>query len=162
MYAWLILLHVLSVFVFLLAHGVSMGVAFRLRKERELEFIRGLLTLSADTYPFMYLALLLILVTGIILGFQANWWRFGWIWVSLGLLIAIVVAMSILGANLYSGVRKAVGLPYMEYGKPRPAQPTASAEELERSIQKANPILLTVVGVGGLAVITWLMMFKPF
>lgn len=34
MYPWLVLLHVLGVFGFLMAHGVSVGVAFALRQER--------------------------------------------------------------------------------------------------------------------------------
>ena len=37
MYPLLVLVHVVGVFGFLLAHGVSVGVAFRLRGERNLE-----------------------------------------------------------------------------------------------------------------------------
>ena len=35
MYPWLVLLHVLGVFGFLMAHGISSGVALELRRERE-------------------------------------------------------------------------------------------------------------------------------
>src|SRR6478609_7482514 len=45
MYRWLVFLHVLAVFGFLLAHGTAIAVAFRLRREREVARIRVLLDL---------------------------------------------------------------------------------------------------------------------
>jgi MFS family permease len=110
----------------------------------------------------MYLSLLLLLASGIIAGFMGQWWDSGWIWASLLLLIAIIVAMAILGGAIYSRVRKAAGLPYSERGKPFPAEPPRSPEEVQTQLAMANPILLAVVGYGGILVILWLMMFKPF
>jgi uncharacterized membrane protein len=93
---------------------------------------------------------------------MGQWWDSGWIWASLLLLIAIIVAMAILGGAIYSRVRKAAGLPYSERGKPFPAEPPRSPEEVQTQLAMANPILLAVVGYGGILVILWLMMFKPF
>ena len=49
MYRWLVLLHVLGVFGFLMAHGISVSVAFTLRRERKFENIQALLNLYRAT-----------------------------------------------------------------------------------------------------------------
>ena len=162
MYPWFVFLHVLGVFGFLIAHGASAAIAFALQRERNLEHVRALLLLSGNTLGLSFLTLLVLLVSGIIAGFMGQWWGQGWIWVALLLLIAIIVAMSVLGSAVYGGVRKAAGLPYALSGKPQPAVPPASPAELDALLARGNPMLLTVIGYGGFAVITWLMMFKPF
>lgn len=161
-YNWLVFLHVVGVLSFMLAHGVSVSVAFALRHERHTERVRALLELSANSYGLMYISLLVILVSGVIVTFLGGYWNRGWIWISLILLIAISAAMGALGGRFYSEARKAAGLPYHEQGKAFPAQPARSPEEVEAVLAKANPILLAVIGLGGLLVIVWLMMFKPF
>jgi len=162
MYALTVLLHVLSVFAFLMAHGVPAVVSFLLRQEHDLERIRAMLLLSGRSHGLMYPALLVIVVTGVINGFQGRWWSFGWIWLSLALLIVLLVVMYAMGGAHYSAARKAAGLPYFEQGKPQPPQPPLSQAEVEAHIRKLNPALLGGIGFGGLAVIAWLMMFKPF
>lgn len=162
MYPWLNFLHILGVFGFLLAHGAAVSVAFALRQERDHERVRALLTLSASSYPLMYLALLILLVTGIITGILGEWWGRGWIWISLIVLIAIIVAMWLFGSNKFSAIRKALGLPYFERGKPQPAVAAASAPEIDALLAQSNPLTLTLIGLGGIAIVAWLMMFKPF
>jgi len=162
MYPWLVFLHLLGVFGFLLAHGASAAAAFALQRERNLERVRGLLLLSGNTLGLSFLSLLVLLISGIVAGFMGQWWSRGWIWVSLLLLIAIIVLMSVLGSAVYGGVRKAAGLPYAIGGKPQPAVAPASPAELDALLARGNPMLLTAIGYGGFAVITWLMMFKPF
>jgi len=46
MYAWVVFLHVLGAFAFVMAHGVSANVVFRLRHETQRERIAALLDLS--------------------------------------------------------------------------------------------------------------------
>lgn len=162
MYQWLTFLHILGVFGFLLAHGASASVAYALRQERNHERVRALLTLSATSYPIMYLSLLVLLVTGIITGIMGDWWTRGWIWTALGLLIAILVAMYLFGTSQFSGLRQAVGLPYSDSTKTQLAFEPASAQAIDALLAKGNPHLLTVIGFGGIAVVAWLMMFKPF
>ncbi len=162
MYPWIVFLHVIGVFGFLLAHGVSASAAFALRRERNLERIRALLDVSSSSLGVLYGALLLLLVTGIVAGFMLNWWSQGWIWLSLGLLIAIVVAMYAMGSNYYSRVRKAVGLAYMDGSKQHPPVEPANAPEIDALLAAGRPMLLVVIGFGGAAGIAWLMMFKPF
>jgi MFS family permease len=162
MYTWFVFLHVLGAFGFLLAHGASASAAFALRHERNLDRVRALLELSANSYGVMYLSLLVLLVSGIIAGFIGQWWGWGWIWASLALLVAILLAMGGLGSRIYGKARKAVGLPYFENWKTQPPREPASAEQIDGLLAKGNPVLLSVIGYGGFAVITWLMMFKPF
>lgn len=162
MYQLLTLLHVVGVFSFLMAHGVSAGVSFRLRNERGPEKARALLELSAASYPVMYMSLYLLFGLGIVLGFLGSWWGRAWIWVSLILLIALVVIMSRLGAEIYSEARKLAGLPYMVRGKPQPPIEPASPTELYAVLERGNPTLLTAIGFGGIVIIAWLMMAKPF
>ncbi len=54
MYRWLIFLHVLGVFGFLLTHGASAIMTLQLRKERDLMRIRALLDLSSNSLGLMY------------------------------------------------------------------------------------------------------------
>jgi len=110
----------------------------------------------------MYASLGLLLLTGIIAAFMGNWWGRGWIWLSLGLLVAIMVAMTALGSRYYTQVRKAVGVEYMEGMKMQPPLDPASPEVIDALLARGRPMLIAVIGFGGIAVIAWLMMFKPF
>lgn len=162
MYRWLVLLHVLGVFGFLMAHGISMGVAFALRRERNLERIRALIDLSGNTYKVLYGSILILLASGIASGFIGHWWRQGWIWLSLGLLLAIFIYMGVAGSGYYGRVRKAVRVGYMEGYMPKPAAEPANDAMIDSLLSRSRPIMLAIVGLGGLAIITWLMEFKPF
>jgi hypothetical protein len=53
------------------------------------------------------------------LGFLGRFWSSGWIWASLGLLIGIIVAMSLIASRHFHRVRKAAGsLPRRDEGTP--------------------------------------------
>jgi hypothetical protein len=162
MYRWLVFVHVLGVFLFLMAHGISAGVAFRVRDERNLDRLRALLEFSTASYGIMYAGLMLLLLAGIVTGFMGKWWGTGWIWLAIVLLVLITGAMTGLGSRYYTKLRRAVGSPYMERNKVQPPLPPASSEEIEALLKAGKPMLLTTIGVVGIAVIAWLMMFKPF
>ena len=163
LYKIIVLLHVISVLGFLLAHGVSASISYALKRERDMAKIRAMLDLSAASYPVMLWTLLATVVFGLTAAFlQLVWWRFGWIWISIALLIAIVVLMAIHGAGVFGEIRKAAGLPYTVKGKPSPAEPAKSDEEVYAVLAKINPTLLMIIGYGGFAVIAWLMRAKPF
>lgn|SRR5574341_1314926 len=153
LYRVIVFLHVISVFGFLLSHGASVSMAFALKRERDLGKIRALLDLSSTSYPLMSLTLLASIVFGIIAGFQGHWWKFGWIWASMVLLVVILVLMFFLGSKTYGAARKAAKLP---------SEPPESDEVLFPILEKSNPVLLTIIGYGGYVIIAWLMMAKPF
>ena len=162
MYRWIVFLHVLGAFAFMMAHGASANVAFKLRRKTSRERIAALLDLSTAYLSGMYLALLVILLAGIGLGFLGKWWGQGWIWLGLVLGFAKLFAMSVMPARAFTQLRKVAGLPYFEGMKSQPAVPPASPEEIAARAAAINPMPAAIVGFGGLALIVWLMMFKPF
>ena len=162
MYEWLVFLHVVGLVGFLLAHGVSVGVAFRLGKETSPERIRALLDLSGASYSLMYPSLLVLLLTGIITGFMGSWWGSWWIWLSLLMLVLIYAGMVARGSSYFTQIRKAAGAEYFERMKKQPPLPAQPPEEIAKLIQPARAMELVAIGVVGLLIILWLMMFKPF
>ncbi len=162
MYLWIVFLHVLSAFAFVMAHGASANAAFKLRHETSRDRIAAILDLSSAYLNIMYLTLLVMLLSGIIVGFLGKWWGQGWIWLALGLLVIEFLAMWIVATRPFVQLRKAAGLPYFEGTKSHPAGPPAGEEVMTAARAAINPVLITVVGFGGLAIIVWLMLFKPF
>ncbi len=162
MYGVVTYLHVFGVFVFLLAHGASFAVAFKLRRERNLERVRALLELSTEMFGVMYGSLLAILVLGIVAGFMGSWWGHGWIWASIVLLVLLVVLMGARGSSYYGTLRQAVGMPYMEGFKIVPGVAPKSEQEIDALLNSSRAFEITAIGVIGLAALLWLMMFKPF
>ena len=160
MYSWFVFLHVLGIFGFLVAHGVSASVFFALKHERNVDRICLLLQLSSGSARIMIISLLTLFFSGIMAGFLGHWWRYGWIWLSLALLIGIYAGMSLLGTRILNEVRMGVGLP-SAYGQP-PKPERFSDEELKAWLGQIHPYRLTLIGFGGLALIAWLMIFKPF
>jgi hypothetical protein len=159
MNAWLYV-HLAGVFGFLVAHGVSAGVGLKLRKERDPVRARALLDLSASTLNLANLSFLVLLVGGIGATSSEHMWSEGWPWAAIVVLIALVALVPTLVVPYYKKVRKAVGAPgargLMPAGEP------ASPEEIERVLGSPIPIVISVTGVVALAILLWLMVYKPF
>jgi MFS family permease len=160
-YPWVVVAHVIAAFAFTLAHGVSAFVSFRLRAERRPEHVATLIGLSSMSLSVMYPALLALLVAGIVGGFMGDWWGHAWIWLSIGLLLAIATAMYLVGTRHYIAVRHAVGISAPQDGKDAPAPTPASPEELDALLTSRRPEWLALIGGAGLAAIIWLMEVKP-
>ena len=164
MYQWLVFAHILGVFGFLLAHGTAAAVAFVLRRQREVERVRVLLDLSRGVTMVANVSLLVLLAAGITAGFMGNWWGQGWIWASLGLFILIGVTMTLLGSRPLNRIRQLVhaGNPSRSETISHSSLDTSAEKQLAVLLAATHSWLLTVIGGGGLALILWLMMFKPF
>lgn len=166
-YPWVVFAHVANVFGFLLAHGVSVGVLFKLRGEHKLERIRALLDLSKASIAWTYAFLVLIGVTGFAAVYIGDWWRHVWVWASAALLILIALAMDWIGDPYFDRLRVAIGLEETKSMKGAPAlhgplpDIPAGEEELVRLLSSPHPLLLALVGIVGLAAILWLMILKP-
>jgi uncharacterized membrane protein len=155
MYQWLVFLHIAGVFGFLMFHGVSVGVLVRLRRERDRERIRTLLELSGASMIGFYVSTVVLLAGGILAGFAGNWWGRLWIWVSLALFLAIAGLMYPLGSRTFRRIGQAVSM--------RPSgAPMASDEEIDELLRSRRLVVLAAIGYGGILVILWLMVFKPF
>lgn len=154
-YQWWVFLHIAGVFVFLVAHGVSIGVSMRLRQERDPKRIMALLDVSSSSISGLYVGLVLLLAGGVVAGFVGDWWGQGWIWVALGTLVAVMVLMYALATNYYKRLRLIMGA--MADGSE-----AVSDERLAELLAGPRPVVLAVLGSGGLLFILYLMLFKPF
>lgn len=161
-YRWLVYAHILGVFVFLIAHGVSAGVGFRLAKERNRERVAALLDLSGSSYRVMTLGIWWILITGLILGSVGGWWTLTWFWAAIVVLLLLGGLMTPLATIPYNRIRAMLGLRTPMRRKQPPPAPSGTDEELSAALAKISPIPSAAVGFVGLAVLLWLMIFKPF
>jgi hypothetical protein len=154
-YQWWVILHVVGAFVFLVAHGVSMGVSLRLRQERDPKRIMALLDVSSTSISGLYVGLVLLLAGGIVSGFVGDWWDQGWIWVALGTLIALMIFMYVVASPYYKRLRTIVGA--MVQGSE-----AVGEERFAELLAGPRAIVLAIVGSAGLLFILYLMFFKPF
>lgn len=159
---WLVLVHALGAFGFVLAHGVSAHVAIRLRGEREPARVAALLELSSFSMTLLYVSLLVLLAGGIAAGFAGDHWGSLWLWTSIGLLVVLLVAMYALASPYYSGVRRAVGMKAYGDKKDAPPPEPLSADEIAGLLGSSRPYLLAWIGGVGLVLIIGLMVLKPF
>ena len=153
-YRWWVFIHIAGVFGFLLAHGVSVAVTFRLRRERDREKMRGLIQLSGSTIRMFYGSLALLLAGGVVAGFKGHWWHQKWIWISLGLLVGVSLLMLALARPYYRRVSEAAML--RASGAPR-----MSDEELATLLRSPLPVMIAGLGFAALLAILYLMIFKP-
>ena len=145
LYIWLKFLHLVGLGVFLFGHGISGGVSLVLKSKPALDVSRALLMLSIWSYRITYPGLLLLLVTGVWMGFAGSWWRMGWIWTSIAVLVALFAAMSFFSVTYH-----------------RARDSGTNDAELTQRLAKARPELAAAVGVIGLVALYFLMVFKPF
>jgi len=158
MYVWVVYLHIVVIFIFLIQHAAEIWVSFKLREQKEPEGIFA-------TYAFMpnnnvrnlRITYSLIIITGITAGVITTWWRQGWMWTALGVMIGIWIVMKRV-SSIYLSAVDAIAEQALKNRE------DASAIDTFRSELKARrePEILSVTsGIGGL-IILWLMMFKPF
>jgi hypothetical protein len=159
---WIVFLHVLGAFVFAAGHGVSMFVAFAVRREKDRGRLAALLDVSGMALAAAGIGLLVLLLSGILAGIVLQSFGRMWIWASLVLLIVIGGLMTPLGIGYFNPIRRALGQRTREVKKTEPDPTPASDAELAALQVSNRPELLLWIGGGGFAVILWLMMFRPF
>ena len=147
LYLWLKFVHIAGIGAFLLGHGVSAGTSLVLRRASSDAVRTALLRVSIQSAAIFYPALLVIVVTGVWMGFAGSWWRTGWIWAGIATLVAVIVAMS------------AMSVPYHKARDAANATPPADPEPM---LKRARPLELAAVGTIGLLILFFLMVFKPF
>lgn len=99
---------------------------------------------------------------GILAGFSGNWWttcRY-WIWASMVLAVFLIAIMTPMGRIYLNRVRQAVGIDPKTGAIDSSKQVEPAA--VEAAVASGQPVLLAVLGIGGLAILFWLMVAKPF
>jgi MFS family permease len=161
-YPWVVFIHVAAAFLFVMGHGASMWTSDQIRRERDPDRIRALLELSGRSLGLVYGALLTLLIFGIAAGIMGGYFSKGWIWAAIVVLITIIVLMYALASRYYGRVREAVGMRSYQTPKDAPDPTPISPEELALLVDSRRPDVIGLVGVIGLLILLWLMMFKPF
>ncbi|MGH2705075.1 MAG: DUF2269 family protein [Actinomycetota bacterium] len=154
MYQWLVFVHLFGVFGFLATHGVSMAVSFRIRSERDPARVQALLALSSASITSFYISVLLLLAGGIAATFVGHLWSYGWIWASLALFVLISGAMFGMATPYYKRVRL-ISAAKVEGSK------AVSDEQFAEVLSSGRPVTLAAIGGIGIALILYLMLFKP-
>ena len=160
-YSGWVLLHIIGVAGFLIAHGASAVLTLRLKKESDPARIRALLDLSGGTVAMMGISTLLLLVGGVVATFVGHYWGQVWPWAAIAVLVLMMGVMTPIAAKYFNAVREAAGAQSyamkkkgIEAGEPDP-------ERLATLLASNRPYAIAALGYGGLLVILWLMVYKP-
>jgi hypothetical protein len=161
---WIVFTHVAAAFAFIAAHGASMGVFFKIRRERDRAKLVTLLELSSYSIGVLYIAFLVLLVAGTLAGIVGGWWTNGrlWLWAALVVLVVVVGAMYGLMTTTYVKLRTALGIPSPSETKKGIVPAPGSDAEVDALLTSSRPTIGAVIGIAGLLVIVWLMVVKPF
>ena len=165
LYPWIVFLHVTGVLLFFIAHGTSMAVGFRLKRERDPARVRALLDLSSWTLGvWPSIGFVVGIVAGIAAGIVGGWFGQAWIWISLALLVVVSGAMTPMVAARLNAIRTAAGTRAINpFSRTAPeAPPAQDSAELERLLVAWDPRPAAAMGFGAFVIILWLMFFKPF
>lgn len=137
-YNGLLFLHIAGLGLFLVGHGYA-GITALTRNSA---LLRSQLLVDRFAMP----GLLLVVVTGIALGFMGGWWRAGWLWTAIVILVVVSVGM---------------GFMSVPYHRARKAQ-IAGDEAGTAVYARARPDVLAWMGSVALFLIIFLMILKPF
>ena len=154
MYNWYLFGHILSVFVFLAAHGVSVFVLFRVRREKDRSKILELLTFSGETILPMYISFAGIVLFGVLAGLKLSSFHHWWIWAAIGILLVTSALMGALARPYFGKLKTACEV--------RPTGvPRVSDEELSQLLSAPTAMIIAAIGTIGLVAILYLMVFQP-
>ncbi len=153
MYQALVFVHIVGVVVFAAAHGVSMFVAYQVRRQRDPRSVAMLLTMSQRAVLVSHGGMLLLGVGGLGAAAVGGLLLAPWVVASAIVLVAVALMMGMVATPYYVGLRAIVGIDG--------AAPSVDADELERRLVTSRPDILLAVGGIGALVLLWLMVSKP-
>jgi len=152
MYRFWLFVHIGGLLLFVAGHGMSAAAGMRLRRERDPTRMAALLDASASARGSTYAGMALLGAGGLADAFLGHWWSAGWVWMSVGAFLAMAGILVALAIPYYRRLRQAVTR----------AASGGGGEEIERLAQSPVPLTVLLVGLIGLGVILWLMVFEPF
>jgi hypothetical protein len=159
MYNWLVLFHIFFAFAFMLAHGVHAAAMLAFRNEKDPERALTFFNIVPELHMVRILMVSMGL-PGFIAAFITSWWRQGWVWASALVFLVISYIMYRYGAGYFNLIQGAAER-LIEARKTN-TDVELALKEFEEARTARHPITVSVVGITGLAIILWLMRFKPF
>jgi hypothetical protein len=156
-YRWFLFLHVGVVLVFMLLHGVHVTVTWKKRWQSDPSQHLALFEPLSDVRWLRYSALGVV-GSGLLLVALLNAWTAIWIWASLALLVVIWLTMYVWGGAYYNATQQTAEAALAASGTPTEAETRAA---FDRARMSWLVPAMTVVGLGGVGVILWLMVFRP-
>lgn len=159
MYQWTVFLHVFFAFAFMLVHGGAAAVMLSFRKEPDPERIITFFNTLPSTTLTRVLTILMG-ITGFTAAFLTVWWRQGWVWASLVVFLVISYTMYKYGTGYLRLIYGAAN--HLIEARNTNTNVEAALREFEEARNATHPMAISVVGIAGLAIILWLMRFKPF
>ena len=159
LYPWIVIAHVFFVIVAFFAHGASAFAIFRVRAATDRTELRTLLDLSQTSLMSAGVALLVGVLLGIWAAIMGGHFSRAWPWVSIGVLVVVIIAMTPLAAGPMRELRAALGI-----GNDRSGAPLVpgSDEQIGAAKAKLQPEMTMAIGIIGIALLVWLMEGKPF
>jgi hypothetical protein len=160
-YGAVVFVHATTILLFFVAHGVSMTVAFALKREADPARVRALLDLSRFSLGVPIVVVLVVgLLSGIAAGFMGGHWGRIWIWASLVIFLVVGGAMTPLATLRLKPIRIAAGMAPLQASDTE--APAEDQQEMRRLIAAWNPLPVAAMGLTAFIVILWLMLEKPF
>ena len=159
MYNWLVFLHIFFAFLFMLVHGAHAAAMLKFRGEPDPELS---LTFFSNVPDIKYVRYLTIAmgVFGFAAAFITPWWKQVWVWFSAVVFLIISFVMYKYGAGYYGMISNAARR-LIEARKTN-VNLSAAQKEFDDARNAPHAMTVSIVGIVGLAIILWLMRFKPF
>ena len=159
MYNWLVFLHIFFAFLLMLAHGVHAAAMLKFRGEPDPE---RSLTFFSNVPVIKYVRYLYIAMG--VFGFSASlitgWWKQGWIWASAVVFLVVTYVMYKYGTGYYNIIFNAANR--LIEAKKTKTNLEATQKEFDKARFTPHAMIVSIAGIVGLAIILWLMRFKPF
>ena len=159
MYNWLVFLHIFFAFLLMLAHGVHASAMLKFRGEPDPE---KSLTFFSNVPDIKYVRFLYVVmgIFGFSAAFTTKWWKLGWTWTSAVVFLMVAYVMVKYGARYYGIIFDAANR--LIEAKKTDTNVEAAQKEFDEARFMPHAMIVSVVGIVGLAIILWLMRFKPF
>ena len=161
-YPWVVLVHVVSAFTFVLVHGVSAFVPFRVRSEPDRVRIAALLDLSGSSLTLTFVSLGVAVLSGIAAAIMGGHFSQFWPWAAIAVLIAVSGVMTPMATYPLTAIRRAIGQPNRDDKKKGIVPEPLTDAEIATLRAGLRPELAAAVGFAGLVILIWLMEAKPF
>jgi hypothetical protein len=159
MYNWLVFLHIFFSLLLMLGHGAHAAAMLKFRGEPDPE---QSLTFFSNVPDIKYVRYLYVAmgVFGFAAAFITPWWKQGWTWTSAVVFTITAWVMYKYGAGYYGIISNAAR--QLIEAKKTDTNLAAAQKEFDEARNAPHAMIVSVTGLVGLAVVLWLMRFKPF